>query len=226
MSTINQHGRWWCAALSILAAPWAVARAQSASDAGVADASRAASAVSASVAVDGGRSPVVAPSVVAPSSDAGAAAPPPPAESPFNGVWRFAGGDAERRALEASVARAVQGMGFIIEGIAAGRLRERNPIPDVLTIRVANNVVEYTGLQGRVFRSPADGSPVQTQNPQGEPITLSTRVTGNLMVRLGSRAEGSRREELRVQGNTLIVDGVVSSSRLPRPLTYRLTYRR
>jgi hypothetical protein len=220
VSTINQHGRWWCAALSILAAPWAVARAQSATDAGVADASRAASAVSASVAVDGGRSPVVAP-----SSDAGAATPPP-AESPFNGVWRFAGGDAERRALEASVARAVQGMGFIIEGIAAGRLRERNQIPDVLTIRVANNVVEYTGLQGRVFRSPADGSPVQTQNPQGELITLSTRVTGNLMVRLGSRAEGSRREELRVNGNTLIIDGVVSSSRLPRPLTYRLTYRR
>lgn len=146
--------------------------------------------------------------------------------SPFTGVWRFAGGDAERRAFEASVTRTVQGMGWLIEGMAAGRLRERSPIPDVITIRVENNVIEYTGVRGRLFRTPADGSAVQTNNPQGEPITLTTRINGNQMIRFGSRADGTRREVLTVNGNTLVVEGTVTSPRLPRPLTYRFTYRR
>ncbi|MFO0558836.1 MAG: hypothetical protein U0269_12535 [Polyangiales bacterium] len=165
------------------------------------------------------------------AADAGAAAPvarpaQAPAASPFTGVWRFAGGDAERRAFEASVSRTVQGMGWIVEGIAASRLRERSPIPDVITIRVENNVIEYTGVRGRLFRTPADGTSVQTTNPQGEPISLTTRITGNQMVRLGSRADGSRREVLTVNGNTLVIEGTVTSPRLPRPLTYRFTYRK
>lgn len=179
---------------------------------------------------DAGRAPVAPDAGRAPTAPAVApvVAPvvAPPAESPFNGVWRHAGGEADQRALEASVARTVQGLGFIIEGIAASRLRDSSAIPPTITIRVANNVVEYTGLRGRLIRSPADGTAVQTQNAQGESVTLSTRVTGALMVRNGQRPEGGRREELRVNGNTLIVDGVVSSPRLPRPLTYRFTYRR
>jgi hypothetical protein len=157
------------------------------------------------------------------AADAGVTAA---SDSPFNGVWRFAGGDAERRALEASVARTVQGMGWIVEGIAAARLRERSPIPEVVTIRVQGGVVEYTGVRGRLYRTPADGTMIQAQNPQGEPITLSTRVQGAVMTRVGARADGSRREVLRVQGDTLTIEGTVSSPRLPRPLTYRLTYRR
>jgi hypothetical protein len=188
-----------------------VARGQSARDAGTA-------------AVDAGRA-AVAP-VTPPVAVVAAVAPVVPVESPFNGVWRFVGGDAERRALDAAVTRTVQGMGWIVEGMAAGRLRERSPIPDVLTIRVQNNIVEYTGVRGRLFRTPADGAQVQTQNPQGEPITLSTRVTGNTMVREGSRPDGSRREVVRVNGSSLTVDVTVSSPRLPRPLTYHLTYRR
>jgi|LNFM01.1.fsa_nt_gb hypothetical protein len=174
---------------------------------------------------DGGR-PADAAAAVAQAPRPVPPPPPPVVESPFNGVWRFVGGDAERRGLEASLARAVQGMGWPIEGIAVGRLRERNPIPDVITVRVANNVVEYTGLRGRQFRTPADGTQIQTTNVQGEPISLSTRVTGNIMVRVGARPDGSRREVVTVSGNTLIIDGTVSSPRLPRPLTYRLTYRR
>lgn len=175
---------------------------------------------------DGGR---------APAADAGAAVaaprpvpppPPPVVESPFNGVWRHAGGDAERRALEAAVARAVQGMGFFIEGIAAGRIRDSSPIPPTVTIRVANNTIEYTGVRGRLIRSPADGTQIQTTNAQGEPITLTTRISGNVMNRFGSRPEGSRREVVTVNGNTLTIDGTVSSPRLPRPVVYRLTYRR
>jgi hypothetical protein len=191
-----------------------VARGQSARDAGRAapDAGRVAVAVAA---------PVTPPVAVVP-----AVAPVAPVESPFNGVWRFVGGDAERRAFEASVTRTVQGLGFIIEGIAASRLRDSSAIPPTITIRVANNSIEYTGLRGRLVRSPADGSPVRTQNAQGEDVTLSTRITGALMVRHGQRPEGGRREEIRVNGNTLTIDGTVSSPRLPRPLTYHFTYRR
>jgi hypothetical protein len=160
------------------------------------------------------------------AQDAGASAASVTSASPFDGVWRFAGGDPERRALEASVARAVQGMGWIAEGIAAARLRERSPIPEVVTIRVQGGTIEYTGVRGRTFRTPADGTMIQAQNPQGEPITLSTRLQGAVMTRVGARADGSRREVLRVEGNILTIEGTVSSPRLPRPLTYRLTYRR
>lgn len=152
--------------------------------------------------------------------------PPPPQVSPFAGVWRYAGGDGERRAFEAAVQRAVQGLGWIIEGMAASRIRDSSPIPDTITIRVQNNQIEYIGVRGRLIRSPADGTTIQTTNAQGEPISLSTRINGNQMVRNGVRSEGSRREVLTVNGNTMIVEGTVSAPRLPRPLVYRFTFRR
>lgn len=175
----------------------------------------------------GARPPVVAqPTPPVQSAPVLPPPPPPPQASPFAGVWRFAGGDAERRAFEAAVQRAVQGMGWIIEGMAAGRIRDSSPIPDTITIRVQNNQIEYIGVRGRLIRSPADGTTIQTTNAQGEPISLSTRINGNQMVRNGSRSEGTRREVLTVNGNTLVIEGTVSASRLPRPLVYRLTFRR
>ncbi len=152
--------------------------------------------------------------------------PPPVVVSPFDGVWRYVGGDAERRAFEASVTRTVQGMGFFVEGIAAARLRDRSPIPTQITIRVQGSEIDFTGVLGRRFRTPVNGTPIQTQNAQGEPITLSTRINGNQMVRHGSRPDGARREVLTVNGNTLVLEGTVTSPRLPRPLTYRFTFRR
>jgi hypothetical protein len=166
------------------------------------------------------RAPVAQPTPVQ------APVPPPVVVSPFNGVWRYVGGDGERRAFEASVTRTVQGMGFFVEGIAAARLRDRSPLPEVITIRVQGNQIEFTGVRGRLFRTPADGTPIQTQNPQGEPITLSTRINGNQMVRHGARPDGARREVITVNGNTLVLEGTVTSPRLPRPLTYRFTFRR
>lgn len=169
---------------------------------------------------------VDAPAVGQPSPVPVPAPAPAATPSPLEGIWHYAGGDAERRAFEASVLRTVQGMGPIIEGIAASRLRERNPVPDTITIRVENGTIDFTGQYGRRYRSPADGAPVQTTNAQGEAITLSTRLRGNTMIRDISREGGGRHETFTVDGDSLVLDGTISSPRLPRPLTYRFTFRR
>ncbi|MDP3276277.1 MAG: hypothetical protein Q8Q09_13840 [Deltaproteobacteria bacterium] len=155
-----------------------------------------------------------------------ATVPPPVAESTFNAVWEFAGGAAERAALEAAVASTVAGLGWPIEGIARGRLSERNVIAQTLTLRVVGGQVEYTSAGRPTLRSPINGIAVSAVNSHGEPITLSTRVTGPVMVRVGQRPDGQRREVLRVTGDRLVIEATVSSPRLPRPLSYRLTYRR
>ena len=171
-----------------------------------------------------------APPVVA--RDAGATAvavpvvPAVPEVSPFEGTWRYSGGEPQRQALETAITRTVQGMGFFIEGIAAGRLRDRAPISPTITVHVANGQIEYTAHNRRLYRTPTNGTPVQTQNPWGDAITLRTTLNGSVLTRAGQFEQGSRHEVIRVQNNTLTVHTTIASPRLPRPMVYQLTYQR
>jgi hypothetical protein len=163
---------------------------------------------------------------VAAQSAVSVAAPVVPAVSPFEGTWRFAGGDAQRQALERALQSTVSGMGFIVEGMALSRLRDRNQISPTIVVHVANGQLEYTAHNGRMFRSPVDGTAVRTQNAAGEAISLQTRINGNTMTRHGAAEQGARNEVLRVEGSTMTIDCTLTSPRLPRPLRYQLTYRR
>lgn len=149
-----------------------------------------------------------------------------PVVSPFEGTWRYSGGAAQQQAMDQAIQRTVQGMGFIIEGMALGRLRDRNPLTPVITIHVANGQLEYTAHARRTYRTALDGTALRTQNPWGEDISLTTRIAGNVLTRVANTSQGARTDVIRVNGNTLTLNTTVTSPRLPRALNYTLTYQR
>lgn len=167
------------------------------------------------------------------AQDAGAppAAPAPSAEEQLRqrlaGTWRHSGAG-DQAALEAAVTRTVQGMGFIIEGIAAGRIRERNAIPDSVTLVFAGDAAELRVPGRPVLRAPTSGAAVHTTNYHGEPIELTARFEHGALVFASQMSQGGRRAEYSVSpdGGTLTVRITVHSPRLPRNLVYSLTYRR
>ena len=71
-----------------------------------------------------------------------------------------------------------------------------------------------------------DGEAQRRQTAHGESVVVTQRVQNGALVRVSQASEGARREEYRIEGGALVVQVTVSSPRLPRAVTYRLTYRR
>jgi hypothetical protein len=145
--------------------------------------------------------------------------------TPFEGAWRFAGGDAEREAVEREIDTVAGEMNFLARGIARRRLREGNAIAERLVFRPdgATLTVEH---DARAHRAPLDGTPGKTRGANGDRLKLTYAVDGDRLVQTFDGDNGGKTVVYRVEGGRLTVDVTVRSKRLPRDLRYRLTYAR
>ena len=133
---------------------------------------------------------------------------------------------------------AVKGMGWPGEGIARGRLEKTN-IPPYQRIVIGVGVraqatdVSITTDKRAPIVTPADGTPIDWMREDKEKLKVSTTVTvltveTSPLKQTFKSEYGERVNTYSVSGDgkTLTMQVVVSSTRLPRPVTYAIKYKR
>jgi hypothetical protein len=131
--------------------------------------------------------------------------------------------------VDKAIASAVKDMNFITRPIARGRLQKTNQPYQQVSIATsgANTVVTIDKLPPR--QAPSTGTPVSWTRPaDGEKMKLSMRWDGGHLVETFKPEDGQRVNEysLSPDGATLTMHVTVSSPRLPKPVTYKLAFKK
>ena len=145
----------------------------------------------------------------------------------LEGHFAFGEQASERAALEQAIEATAQRLSFVVRGIARSRLRAGNRIAPWLEIRRRGEQITVQ-FQGRPpMTAPATGAPTSWTNEDGAAVALQHRLDGGTLVQVLRTAEGARTNRLSVAaGGGLQLAVEVSSSRLPAPLKYVLSYTR
>jgi hypothetical protein len=132
--------------------------------------------------------------------------------------------DDVNRAIDAAVAR----MSFVTKPTMRGRLRKTNQAYGRVAIGYDQRTVSITFDQRRPMESPANSTPVKWTREDGDKFDLSTEWEGENLEQTLKGEQETRTNTFTVSadGRTLTLGVVVSSPRLPKPLTYRLVYNR
>lgn len=128
------------------------------------------------------------------------------------------------KAIEATV----KGMHFLAKPVARKRLRKTNARYQRIIISCAQAEVSIATDQGAPLRTPVNGTPVEWAREDGEKLKVSTIWEGGKLKRTFEGKDGQRVNlySVSADGNTLTVQVSVTSPRLPRPLTYKMVYKR
>lgn len=147
----------------------------------------------------------------------------------FAGTYRFAGGDAEKRAVANAVEKAISGMSFLAKPLARQSLRQPAEIRDTYTLffdGLGNLRLTTPGFPAEF--GPLDGKPFTVESKSGDKSQVSQSFVDGVLVQKGHTEEGSGVTEFRLadQGATLFVHRLMQSPQLTAPVDFTLTYRR
>ena len=144
----------------------------------------------------------------------------------FNGTWRYAqSAQHGRDVIERAIRRAVDGMNFITQPIATGRLRDKNPLVRRIEIQVTNDRARVVFDGDRTYRGALNEW--TTHRFDGETLNVQFRHRSDSLVQLFRSDSGTRRNVYRLMPNgNLRLEVTVQSGSLPRDMVYRLDYRR
>ncbi|MGO9831952.1 MAG: hypothetical protein ACLPJH_17605 [Myxococcaceae bacterium] len=171
-------------------------------------------------------------------------APPPPPPSPpparlssadaelqhrYSGSYVYAGGDSERRAVQAAVEHAISTMSFLAKPVARSSLKQRAEVRDAYTLSfdgLGNVQIVSPGFP--VEGGPLDGKPSLEKNKYGDESQVTFSFVSGVLVQKGRSDEGSGETDFRLadDGATLLVHRVMQSQQLSAPVDFTLTYRR
>lgn len=147
-------------------------------------------------------------------------------EELLTGRFELAGSQerAEARVNEA-IGRAVADMGFITRGVAADRLREKNPVRRTVETEVQGEHITITYGDATYETRSGDW---QTVTATGEQVELLQTASGNSIFQTFRAPDGEKTTVYRFSpdGERLTLDITLTSPRLPEPLRYSLQYRR
>ena len=147
--------------------------------------------------------------------------------SAFAGNYQFVGGQKERDAVDAAIETSVDALSPLLRNIGRSRLVESNVVPKNLSIRVEGNTIEAL-FDGEGFAAGLDGTPVRATNKDGEKVKVSYKLRGGKLSELIDNDKGDRQNTFKLSddGKTLTVKVTVSSSHLPVPVDYKLTFKK
>ncbi len=138
-----------------------------------------------------------------------------------------AASDDVRKAIEI----AVRGMGWPREGIARSRLEKTNLPPYqrvVIQLEPSVTSVSITTDKRAPIQTSADGTPIDWMREDKEKFKVSTVLKIGPLEQTFKSKDGQRVNtySISADGKTLTIHVSVTSDRLPRPLTYKLVYKR
>lgn len=151
-----------------------------------------------------------------------------PAMPALAGNYRFVGGDPERKQIEDACEVAIADSNFIVRAVARRRLKPQVAPWDTLTFRWAGTDLEF-GVNGRPgVGTHLNGDAISTTSPTGDPMKMRQWFEGKKLVQVFELEVGTRRNEVTLgpDGNQLKMKVQISSSQLPKPVIYELTYKR
>jgi len=168
-----------------------------------------------------------------------APSPPPPSAAPspaaaalrerFAGTFLYVGGEKEIAARNAAIEKATESMFFAIRGTARSKLRDSTEVK--LSVRFAfgsGNISVFTPGEAAAV-SPERGTPAAYKASSGTPMQLTQRLTPDGKIEQIFVSDSGTRSvvfALSADGLTLSAVHTLSSSKLPQPVRYTLTYRR
>lgn len=127
--------------------------------------------------------------------------------------------------VDQAINDAVRRMNVFTRGVARGRLRRTNPPYANVRIAFYGDNAEITAGPSRLVL-PLSGAPV-TWKRDGETLTVTGRMESGSYVETFDAKDGRRTNVFSAGSDgTLTMSVTVTSPRLPKPLTYRLVYRR
>lgn len=131
---------------------------------------------------------------------------------------------AEARINDA-ISRAVADMGFISRGVAADRLREKNPVRRTLETEVDGERIRITYGDATYETRSRDW---ETVTATGEQMELLQTASDDSIYQTFRAPDGEKTTVYRFSpdGERLTLDITLTSPRLPEPLRYSLQYRR
>lgn len=127
------------------------------------------------------------------------------------------------RAIDATVSR----MSFITRGIARARLKKDNPAFQRASITRDGGAVTIS-LDGTPIRMVPDGQSRPWTRADGATFGVSLREAGTKLVQTFDAKDGRRVNtySLSLDGQTLTLNVLITSPRLPGPLRYSLVFQR
>jgi hypothetical protein len=145
----------------------------------------------------------------------------------FEGEYVFVGGQKERDGVGAAIEASIASLNPMIRNMGRTRLQEANPVPQRAVIGVDGDRVQIL-LDGAGHEAGLDGTPIKGESPQGDKVKVSHRMRGAALVELIDGVGGDRNNEFRLNadGSRLTMTTKITSSQLPIPVEYRLTFKR
>lgn len=145
----------------------------------------------------------------------------------FEGEWVFAGGQKERDALAAAIETSMDAVSPMVRNLGRKRLQEANPIAQKLTIAIDGDKSKIL-FDGDGYESKLDGTAVKAESSQGDKVKVSHRIRGSSLVEFIDGIGGDRKNtyKLNSDGTRLTISVEITSSQLPIPVEYRLSYKR
>jgi hypothetical protein len=150
------------------------------------------------------------------------------ASARFERSYRYSGGEAGKKAIEAAVEETVRKMNPLIRSIARRRMLEANAVIPELGFKLSGDMIVASYVGGRIVEAPADGRAVSWTDQFGDAIRVSHRLRGDVLVQTMVGSKGDRRNHYQFadDGQTMTMSVEIRSDKLPAPLRYSVTYRR
>lgn len=166
----------------------------------------------------------------APAPPPTSAAPPPAgSRERFAGTFLYIGGEKEVAARNAAIEKATEDMFFAIRGTARSKLRDRTEVKASVRFAFGSGNISVVTPGEAAAVSPERGTAVAYQASNGTPLQLSQRLTRDGKIEQFFVSDSGTRSvvfALSTDGVTLSVVHTLTSSKLPQPVRYTLTYRR
>ena len=154
------------------------------------------------------------------------AEPAAQASHPMTGTWHIATPeDALRKRLDATIDAVAREFNLLFRDAVRQKLNGATKVCETYTLDVQAEAV-HLSCDGRPSVAlPRDGSLLHTHNAAGEPVRGRVEVKGDTMLLTWRGEAGGRINEFAMTGDTLVLTSEVSSSRIPKSLSWTVDYK-
>ena len=141
----------------------------------------------------------------------------------FLGTYRHAGGDQERKLRDKAIDDVVAGMSIIVRGIARDKLKEANPIAEVLTFAATAKDLTVK-MDARAYTGPRDGGRVKVKGITGDELEMRYEIRAGRIDQIFVGEDKGRMNGFTLAEGVVAMRVRVHSTQLPKDLVYKLTY--
>jgi len=145
-------------------------------------------------------------------------------EPSLSGTWTQVRADD----IAAAIDRTVADMNFITRPIARHKLTNLNPAYSKVMIAISDREVLVKFDERVPIHMPPDGKPAPWTREDGDKFMVAAHVSKDQLVQTFKNDEGERTNvfKLSPDGRSLTLSATIRSPKLPKPLTYALSFGR